>query len=135
MARTKNINDGAIPSGNSVQALNLLRLSLLVGTRDYRAKAESIFRAFAALVARSPLQFERLLCAVDFYYVQPMEIAIVAGPGGSSNHALPPVIESDVNHGLVMSRGRQLPVHQSRSCSPELAIATSPVSKSMASTS
>ncbi len=88
VARTKNINDGAIPSGNSVQALNLLRLSLLTGTRDYRAKAESIFRTFATLVARSPLQFERLLCAVDFYYGQPMEIAIVAGPGADDTDAL-----------------------------------------------
>ncbi len=81
---SRNANDGAIPSGNSVQAMNLLRLSLLVDNSDYRAKAESIFRAFAPLVARSTLQFERMLCAVDFYYGPPKEIAII--PGVSAEH-------------------------------------------------
>ena len=88
VARTKNANDGAIPSGNSVQAMNLLRLSLLVDNSEYRAKAESIFQAFATLVARSPLQFERMLCAVDFYYGPPKEIAIIPGASAEETEAL-----------------------------------------------
>ncbi len=80
VARTKDANDGAVPSGNSVAAMNLLRLGLLVNRKDYREKAESIFGAFAPLVARTPNQFERLLCAVDFYYGEPREIAIVGQP-------------------------------------------------------
>ena len=92
VVRTKNANDGAIPSGNSVQAMNLLRLSLFVNRSDYRVKAESIFRAFAPLVARSPAQFERLLCAVDFYYGQAKEIAIIAGPNAEATEAFLEVI-------------------------------------------
>ena len=87
VVRTKNANDGAIPSGNSVQALNLLRLAILVNRSDYRVKAESIFRAFAPLVARSAVQFERMLCAVDFYYGQAKEIAIIAGPSVEATEA------------------------------------------------
>ncbi len=88
LARTKDPNDGAVPSGNSVAALNLLRLSVLTGNNDYRVKAESIFRAFAHLVERSPSQFERLLCAVDFYYGQPKEIAVVGPPGHPGTRAM-----------------------------------------------
>ncbi len=71
LARTKDPNDGAIPSGNSVTALNLLRLSLLTGNKDYRKKAESIFQVFAPKATRSAASFERLMCAVDFYYGRP----------------------------------------------------------------
>ncbi len=88
LARTKDPNDGAVPSGNSVAALNLLRLSVLTGKKDYRAKAESIFRAFAKMVERSPTQLERLLCAVDFYYGHPKEIAVVGSQGHPVTRAM-----------------------------------------------
>ncbi|MCH8244047.1 MAG: thioredoxin domain-containing protein [Planctomycetes bacterium] len=88
VARTKNVTDGAIPAANSVAATNLMRLAILTGNREYRAKAESIFQAFATLVARSPLQFERMLCAVDFYYGPPKEIAIIPGASAEETEAL-----------------------------------------------
>jgi len=77
IARTKNPRDGAIPSGNSVQAMNLLRLAELLDRADYRACAEGIFRAFKPAVESSPGQFERLLCAVDFYHDRSRQIAII----------------------------------------------------------
>ncbi len=83
LARTKNPHDGAIPSGNSVQAMNLLRLAILLDRKDYRAKAEGIFKAFKPMAERSAGAFERLLCAVDFYYGQPKEIALI-GPKDSA---------------------------------------------------
>ncbi|MEE9296689.1 MAG: thioredoxin domain-containing protein [Phycisphaerae bacterium] len=88
LARTKDADDGAIPSGNSLAAMNLLRLAIFTGNRDYREKAESIFKAFAPLVERSPSQLERLLCAVDFYYGQPKEIAVVGDPGDPNTRAM-----------------------------------------------
>ncbi len=88
LARTKDANDGAIPSGNSVAALNLLRLAVFTGNKDYRAKAESIFRAFENLVERSPAQYERLLCAVDFYHDSPKEVAIVGSAGDPATRAM-----------------------------------------------
>ncbi len=77
IARSKQPQDGAIPGANSVHAMNLLRLAVLLDRKDLRAKAESIFRAFAPLVANSPGASERLLCAVDFYHDRIKEIAIV----------------------------------------------------------
>ncbi|MFQ5590941.1 MAG: thioredoxin domain-containing protein, partial [Phycisphaerae bacterium] len=79
VARSKDPNDGAVPAGNSVQALNLLRLAILLDRKDYRAKAESVFRAFGQRAADSPGASETLLCAADFYHDTVREIAII-GP-------------------------------------------------------
>ncbi|RME41959.1 MAG: thioredoxin domain-containing protein [Planctomycetota bacterium] len=87
-ARSKNPRDGAIPSGNSVQAMNLLRLAVHLGRKDYREKAESIFGLLAGQARQSPATFERLLCAVDFYYDRVREIAIIGDPEAADTKAL-----------------------------------------------
>ena len=43
LVRAKEIYDGAIPSGNSVMALNLVRLSKFTGDSTYRECAHSFF--------------------------------------------------------------------------------------------
>jgi uncharacterized protein YyaL (SSP411 family) len=83
IARSKNPHDSAIPSGNSVMAMNLLRLAILFDRKDLREKAESIFRTFGVQVAQAPPAFERLLCALDFYHDGVKEIAIVGSPPGA----------------------------------------------------
>ena len=88
IARSKQPRDGAIPSGNSIQAMNLLRLAILSDRKEYRVKAESIFRAFAPQVERSPGAFERLLCAADFYHDRVKEIAIIGDPASADTAAL-----------------------------------------------
>jgi len=88
IVRSKNPYDGAIPAGNSVQALNLLRLAVLLDRKDYREKAESIFRAFALRMERSPGAFERLSCAADFYHDRVKEIAIIGDPQSADTRAL-----------------------------------------------
>jgi uncharacterized protein YyaL (SSP411 family) len=88
IARTKNPRDGAIPSGNSVHALNLLRLAVLLDSKDYRAKAESIFSTFSEMAANSPGAFERLLCAADFYHGPTQEIAVIGRPEDPATRAL-----------------------------------------------
>jgi len=88
IARSKNPQDGAIPSGNSIQAMNLLRLSILLGRDDYRQKAEGIFRAFGETAGRSPSQFERFWCSADFFHDRVKEIVIVGDPKASETKAL-----------------------------------------------
>jgi uncharacterized protein YyaL (SSP411 family) len=84
IARTKNPRDGAIPSGNSVHASNLLRLAVLFDEPRFRQQAESIFRAFGPALARTPYAYERLLCALDLYHQPPREIVIVPGQDSES---------------------------------------------------
>ena len=88
VARSKQPHDNAIPAGNSIQAMNLLRLAVLFDRKDLREKAESIFRATAPQVESSPASFERLLCAVDFYHDKVKEIAIIGASGAEDTSAL-----------------------------------------------
>jgi len=88
LARSKNKRDGAIPSGNSVHAMNLLRLAILMDRKDYRASAERLFRSFAPDVADSVGAYERLCCAVDFYHARVREIAVIGDPEAAPTKVL-----------------------------------------------
>ena len=48
IVRTRNANDGVIPSGNSVSVWNLVRLTTLTGDKKYRDMARSTLGVFAA---------------------------------------------------------------------------------------
>ncbi len=88
LARSKSPRDGAIPSGNSVHAMNLLRLALLFDDKEYKSEAILLFRAFADDATRSPGAFERLNCAADFYHDRVKEIAIIGDPASRQTQAL-----------------------------------------------
>lgn len=88
IARSKSPSDGAIPSGNSIAASNLLRLAVLFDRKDYREKAEGILRAFAERAGQSPYSSERLLCAADLYHDKVKEIAIVGPASAPETKAL-----------------------------------------------
>jgi uncharacterized protein YyaL (SSP411 family) len=76
IARLKNPHDGALPSGNGVHALNLLRLSELCGQGELAKRAERTITALGGLVNRYPAAFSQLLMAVDFLAIGPREIVI-----------------------------------------------------------
>jgi uncharacterized protein YyaL (SSP411 family) len=78
--RVKEAYDGAIPSGNSIAMLNLLRLSRLTGTIEYEEKAQAIAAAFAREIARTPAGSTLLCCALDFA-LGPTEEVIIVGSG------------------------------------------------------
>jgi uncharacterized protein YyaL (SSP411 family) len=66
ITRRKEIYDGAIPSGNSVAMLNMLRLSQLTGEQEYEKKADILGRVFAENIKNSALGFTYFLSAIDF---------------------------------------------------------------------
>ncbi len=84
LARQKEIYDGAIPSGNSVAMLNLLKLAQLTGNQDYEKKADHISRVFAENVRKSPVAHTFLLTAVD-YAVGPTYSLVIAGDTGKED--------------------------------------------------
>jgi uncharacterized protein len=88
IVRNKDYFDNAIPSGNSVAAELLLRLSALTGDEGYRRKAVSLLRLVRDLAARHPSAFGYALCAFDFYLSTPKEIVVVT-PGGDAPAAAP----------------------------------------------
>lgn len=77
IARSKSVRDSAVPSGNSVQLMNLLRLSALTGDPTMRVLAEQSMNCFAAEVLAQPGIGERFLQAVCFALEGAVELAIV----------------------------------------------------------
>ena len=77
LAREKPAYDGAEPSGNSVQALNLLRLHELTTQDRYRRRAERTLRAFGERLSQAPAALSEMLLAADFHLDTPREVVIV----------------------------------------------------------
>ncbi|MBI4595234.1 MAG: thioredoxin domain-containing protein [Candidatus Tectomicrobia bacterium] len=79
IARMKDFYDNAVPSGNSVAAMNLLKLAVITGRDEYRRKAEKIFQPAYEMVSRFPSAFGYLLSALDFYFDSVKEIVVIGG--------------------------------------------------------
>ena len=77
IVRNKDYFDNATPSGNSVAAEALLRLSVLTGKEDYRRRAVNVLRLVRDAVERYPSAFGYALGAIDFYLSKPREIVVV----------------------------------------------------------
>jgi uncharacterized protein YyaL (SSP411 family) len=80
LIRQKEIYDGAIPSGNSVAILNLLRVALMTGNPDLEKKAAAIGAVFSATVRESPSSHTLLMAGVDFGIGPSYEVVIVGNP-------------------------------------------------------
>jgi uncharacterized protein YyaL (SSP411 family) len=79
--RQKDSYDGAIPSGNSVMMLNLLRLSRITGNSDLEEKASGVSRAFARNIGQIPSAYSQLMVALEFLAGSPFEIVVAGKPG------------------------------------------------------
>jgi uncharacterized protein YyaL (SSP411 family) len=76
----KDFRDGAIPSGNSVAFLNLIKLSRMTGKTHYEEKAATLARAFSSHEEGTPSHNTMFLTALDFFIGPAYEIAIVGNP-------------------------------------------------------
>ena len=76
--RPKEVYDGAVPSGNSVAAFNMLKLSKLIGSEELEDKAVKIFEAFGGTVKRSPSAYSYLICAL-LYHIEPTKTVTIVG--------------------------------------------------------
>ncbi len=75
--RTREVHDGAEPSGNSVAAGNLLRLGWILDRPEWRELAERTIRAVSGLLETSPVAMPQMLAAVDFALEPPQQIVVV----------------------------------------------------------
>jgi uncharacterized protein len=80
VARGKVFDDHPTPSGNSMLAYVLLRLSRIYGDDELERHAVSVFRLVRSAVERAPSAFGHALCGLDLHFSAPREIAIVGPP-------------------------------------------------------
>jgi uncharacterized protein YyaL (SSP411 family) len=78
IVRPRNLFDNAVPSGSSVAIETLLRLDVLTGRSEYRARALAALRPMGDLMSRYPGGFGRFLCAHDFNVGPVVEVALLA---------------------------------------------------------
>ena len=76
LVRMKDVYDGAIPSGNSVSAMNFLRLARILSRPEYERIAEQIFHAFSNQINRNSAGFSQMLKAINFSKGPAYEILI-----------------------------------------------------------
>jgi uncharacterized protein len=80
LIRPKEGYDGAIPSGNSVASLNLVRLARLTGNTELENAAESTRKAFAKSVRESPRAFTQMLAGAEYNHGVGYEVVLVGKP-------------------------------------------------------
>jgi uncharacterized protein YyaL (SSP411 family) len=83
LARDRPSYDGAEPSGNSVAAMNLLRLAELRSDERARRLAEKALAAFAPQL-RSGDAMPAMLSALDYALDRPLEVVVVAPAPGAA---------------------------------------------------
>jgi uncharacterized protein YyaL (SSP411 family) len=81
IVRMKEAYDGAIPSGNSVMAMDLVTLAILTGERRYSEAAEKIFEAFATDIESNPAAYAHLLSAFSKWRRKGRLLALIGNEG------------------------------------------------------
>lgn len=92
-SRPKEIYDGAIPSGNSVAAYNLIRLAKLTSDERFMKEADKQLKSFAKSVAASPISHSFFLLAMQFALGPSKEIVIVGEPNDVSTKEMIRVVQ------------------------------------------
>ena len=77
IVRSKTAYDGAIPSGNSVAVMNMVKLTRMTGNTNWAELAEKTIRAFSEDVNRVPTGYTLMLTAFMFDTQNSKEIVIV----------------------------------------------------------
>ena len=77
--RMKDDYDGAVPSGNSVATLALLKLGAITGRKDFTGAAGKTLRLFAGRLRDFPQAMPFMLQALDFSLQEPVRLVIAGG--------------------------------------------------------
>jgi len=93
--------DGAEPSGNSVAALNLLRLGQMTGRAGFRESAERLLAAFGPRLIAAPVALPQMLVACEFYLSEPREVVLVGEKGAADTEALARIVRERFAAGRV----------------------------------
>ena len=88
VVRPKDLQDNAVPSGNSLAADVLQRLAHLTGDAAYEQAGVGALRLIRDAMAGAPSGFGHALCALDAYLSPVKEVAVVGDPAAEPTRAL-----------------------------------------------
>ncbi len=106
LVRDRPAYDGAEPSGNSLAAMNLLRLHALTLKDEFQARAQNLLLSFSERLQQQPGALSVMLQALDFAGYPIKEVAIVTTDSDSADKLLDPMREHYL-HNTVFVMGRQ----------------------------
>ncbi|MDR3683658.1 MAG: thioredoxin domain-containing protein [Geothrix sp.] len=108
--------DNAIPSGNTLAARSLLRLSRHLQREDFRSAAEGTLRCFGPWMGRAPRAFLGMLGVLDQTLREPMNVALSGHPADPGVRAMLGEVHRRFLPGRVLSVSpdQLLPLHQGR---------------------
>jgi len=118
--RLKGDYDGAEPAGNSVAAMNLLRLGRILGDESLFALGERTIDAFAGQLSANPGALPQMLSAYEFKRREPMRIVIAGERGATDTLALQQVVAGLFlpNKVMLLADGAPLPSTLSERLTP-----------------
>ena len=86
--RLKDDQEGAEPAGNSIAALNLLRLGQKTDEPKLADRAKRLFDAFSGRLTEHPGAMAQMLVAVDFHLAKPVQVVIAGDPASPDVRAM-----------------------------------------------
>ena len=76
LLRTREAYDGAEPSGNSVAASNLVRLSRIAPDDGLKKNTETTLRSFSGALRQAPHAMPQMIAVMEFFRESPKQIVI-----------------------------------------------------------
>jgi uncharacterized protein YyaL (SSP411 family) len=106
VTRPRDLQDNAVPAGNSMAATVLLKLGAYTGDPHYTELAENALRALQASFAKYPTAFGQWLIAYEYAIGNPQEVAVVGDPARPETQTLLDVIYSGYHPNQVVALKR-----------------------------
>ena len=94
LVRSKEVYDGAIPSGNSVSAYNFIRLARITSRVDFEDIAFQILNAFSRTLNRGSSGYSMMMQAADFAFGPSYEVLIFGDEDNSETRLMLEEIQS-----------------------------------------
>ncbi|MFW6377406.1 MAG: thioredoxin domain-containing protein [bacterium] len=96
----KEVYDGAIPSGNSVALLNLVRLSHLSGNHDLEIKAQEMVEYFSQKIKNAPSAYCQFLIGLQSLLLPYFDIIIVGKKDDSTTIKILNMLRDEYNSNI-----------------------------------
>jgi uncharacterized protein len=101
IARPKDLQDNATPSGNALAAMALLKIAAFTGQGEWRTLAENMLQSIQDIAVRHPTAFSLWLSAIDFALGPVQEVAILGKPEDPAKQGLIEVLWNTYRPNLV----------------------------------